>query len=387
MKRNFPLRNNFYDSELNLVSTIDKFSKETILEIKIQILIYGIVITNEAMSVITATKKIPQSVRSGASNGLDIVLPSGVWVNAPVSRKSSDDSALILDFKRNTFCLEKRISSIKRDIPVAVVPRPDYYGVTTTSNIPMNQIGQIFADRIGFGLINNCYFWKKERRCAFCSIGVNVENEIHTKRTDDIIETLLEALRDNTLPPKHILISGGTFPQNGWSTKPFSDLAKQIRQHTDIPIYLMAVPPVDLSELSKLKESGVSEIALNIEIFSPTVAKKIIPGKFKEVGVAKYLDAIRESRRYWSVNQVRSLLVAGLETMQSTLEGVSTILDAGATPILSAFRPLNGSMLANQETKKPGWFLELYYYASELASNYGLTLGPECNACAANCIA
>lgn len=361
------------------------FTRDDIFRLKLHLLSEGLYITPSALIEINRSRKVPQSVRSGASSGLDIVLPGNVWINAPLHANLGSEASPTLHFGQNGFVLE--VVSIRTECPVVVLPKPDFYNFHTAQGIPMDKIGQIFADRIGFGLINQCYFWKKERRCAFCTIGKNIKHELHTKPEKAILETLMRALDDHVLPPRHILLSGGTFPHDGWTTKPFAHLANLIRQKTKLPIYLMAVPPADLGEISLLFESQISEIALNIEVYSKKYATKFIPGKMKEIGVNTYLKAISKARNFWDRSQVRSLLVAGLEPITDTLDGIKAILEAGGTPILSAFRPLTGSTLSSQPPPTVSWLETLYFQATDLAKSYGASLGPKCDACKANCLA
>jgi hypothetical protein len=326
---------------------------------------------------------MPQRVRSGASSGLDLILPNGEWVNAPVYASRLEGRATLeCDGEQFWIAFANR-----ENIPVKLVPSPSYYGLKTRTGLPMKSIGQMFADRIGFGLTNNCYFWKKERRCSFCTIGLNVGEESRSKSVDEIIDTLLAATNDTIFRPRHILLSGGTFPSEGWSTQAFSTVAAHIRSISDLPIYLMAVPPSDLGEFQELFQSGITELALNIEIYNQDKAATIVPGKAREIGLSRYGKALLQARSLWSTQQVRSLLVAGLESMESTMDGVKFILDHGATPILSAFRPLKGSALESHPYIPVDFFYELYERAQMLAASYGTVLGPSCLACRANCIA
>lgn len=374
---------NFYGTDLAKVESSFIYSENEMFQIKLRLLSAGLTLSEQAKVKIAQDRKQPQSVRSGASSGLDLILPGFIWVNAPIY--DTNPNSLTLDCTDEAFILYDTL--LTEPVLVSVLPEPAYYKKMTSCGEPMRQVGQIFADRIGFGLINQCYFWKKERRCAFCTIGKNTTNELATKSAQAILETLKFAIDDSILPPKHILLSGGTFPHNGWTCEPFAKLAHEIRRETRLPIYLMAVPPADLGELDALYQSGINEIAFNIEIYDEKIADNIIPGKHREVGLQRYLHAIKSARRYWSRAKVRSLLVAGLESMEKTLEGVKAILDAGGTPILSAFRPLQESKLSALLAPKAEWFEQLHAKAKDLAARYDATLGPECNACKANCIA
>ena len=373
---------NFYEGDLQKISRITDYSPSVIFELKVGLLANGINLTSSANSVASKGSRYLQQVRSGASNGLDIVLPLGFWVNVPVTKQATEYT---LDFLDGTYRITIKY---KNDyVPVAVVPKPLFYDDITTTGHMMKYIGQMSGDRIGFGLTNGCYFWKEERRCQFCSIGTNTSEEVGKKNFNDIIEVLSKATADPVMPAKHVLISGGTLHHDDWGVSSFQKIITNIKHEFNLPIYLMAVPPQEKVSYSELCEAGVTEMAMNLEIFSDTIAQEIIPGKRNLIGKAKYLQALTYARRHWGRKQVRSLLVVGLEPLGTTLDGVRAILDAGGTPVLSVFRPLVGSKLENHPRPKVEFLLELYDKAVQICESYGATLGPECSACKNNILA
>ena len=167
---------NFYEGELQKISRATDYSPAVMFELKVGLLANGINLTSNANSVASKKSRYLQQVRSGASNGLDIVLPLGFWVNVPVTTQTTEYT---LDFLDGTYSIN--IKNKKKYVPVAVVPKPLFYDSRTTTGQMMKYIGQMSGDRIGFGLTNGCYFWKKERRCQFCSIGTNTSEEVGKK--------------------------------------------------------------------------------------------------------------------------------------------------------------------------------------------------------------
>lgn len=371
----------FYDEGLIRMSDPLGFDDETILAIKFELLGQGLAVGDRAWDWILETGKAPQRVRSGASNGLDMVLPGGHWVNAPLHPPHDHTEGPLLEREGDGFVVTSVFRKIA--IPVEIAPRPAYYRQFTRSGRRMDRIGQMSGDRIGFGLSNGCYFWKKERRCGFCSIGLNTDEEFALKPLDDIRDTLTAAIRDPLLPARHLLLSGGTLRDEDWGIARFATAARRLRNEFGLPIYVMTVP-TGADELRSLKQAGVTEVAINLEVHDRRLAQDIIPGKAAAFSREDYLACLESAREHWRRDQVRSLLVAGMEDMASTLAGVKAILDAGATPILSVFRPLTGAGLERHPRPTSAWLWELYLRAMEIAARHGVELGPACRGCRNN---
>lgn len=81
---------------------------------------------------------------------------------------------------------------------------------------------------------------------------------------------------------------------------------------------------------------------------------------------------------------VRCSFIAGLEPMESLLEGVEAVCQLGAAPILSPFRPVPFTDMQNVIPPSNEWLLELTQKAENICQRYGLTLGPSCPACRNN---
>lgn len=101
-------------------------------------------------------------------------------------------------------------------------------------------------------------------------------------------------------------------------------------------------------------------------------------------GRSYYLDFLAEAAQTLGGHRVRSMLMVGIEPMESTLEGVRAILERGCVPVLSPFKPDPATPMA--DARPPAWeeTLELYLRAQELADDLGGSLGPTCPPCTHN---
>ena len=81
---------------------------------------------------------------------------------------------------------------------------------------------------------------------------------------------------------------------------------------------------------------------------------------------------------------VRCSFIAGLEPMDSLLQGIEAVCRRGAAPILSAFRPIPFTDMAETIPPSNEWLMELTKQAEKICQRYGLSLGPNCPACRNN---
>lgn len=329
----------------------------------------------------SAAAKPPHRVRSGSCGGLDMILPDGTWVNAPVHERFAAASPLrIVSEDAQPLLLTE-----DGQVPVALIPPPAYYAQRSSRGTPLRLVGQLCSDRLGIGLTNACtYYRSRESRCRFCSIGLNTANERGNKHDADVLETVLAALDDPFAPAHHVLLGGGTPNSTDAGVPRIAKLAAAIKSRRDVSIYAMLAPPRDLAQLERLAEAGVDEIGLNIEVFGDAAARDFIPGKNAAVSRADHWRALERAVELFGPLNTRSITVVGLEPAADTISGVERLASIGVLPILSPLRPLDGTSLEHHRRLSAGELWELTIAAAEAAGRNGVPLGPLCIACQSN---
>jgi hypothetical protein len=107
----------------------------------------------------------------------------------------------------------------------------------------------------------------------------------------------------------------------------------------------------DLRRYDRLKQLGVNRVSFCFEIFDPERFVQVCPGKHREYGLPRYLEAVRYCAQ---LGRRRGLLgfepwvsngeiIAGLESPQSTMQAIDWITAVGAIPTVCVFRPLAGT--------------------------------------------
>ena len=146
----------------------------------------------------------------------------------------------------------------------------------------------------------------------------------------------------------------------------------------------MSLPPKDISILKMYYEAGVTEIGFNIELFDQDTALKYMPGKGK-ISRQEYFSALKEAVKYWgNTGKVRSLMIIGLESENSLLQGIRELCQIGVMPILSVFRPIPGTDTENIVPPSNHFLRNIYKKGTMICEEFSLHLGPECPFCQNN---
>lgn len=159
----------------------------------------------------------------------------------------------------------------------------------------------------------------------------------------DIIKSAIELYSqcDNI---DHYLIGGGSDDPTSTFDSIF-EIVKYLRGKTQKKISIMTTPPNENRTIKKLKEYGVNEVIYNIEIFDRNLAKKFMPGK-GSISLTRYTQALKKSIAIFGKGNVRSMLILGLESRESFLNGIEYLSDLGVYPTISLFKPINNTPLS-----------------------------------------
>ena len=192
------------------------------------------------------------------------------------------------------------------------------------------------------------------------------------------------ALDDERLPPRHVLVSGGT-PRP--ADRAYLDAVyERVIRESPLPVDVMLAPRPETDIIDRLVEWGVYGLAINLELFNTEVAAQLTPYKHG-LGLEEYALSIRRAVKLTGgAGRVRSLLLVGLEQPEETLRGVRFLAELGCDPCLSPFRPAPGTPLADHPLPEASLMEELYLASREIAEEHGVKLGPRCIPCQHNTV-
>ncbi len=254
----------------------------------------------------------------------------------------------------------------------------------TASGAFISDICLASTDRLRIRHTRNCCFGADGNQCRFCGDAAFFD----WSKPDYTLADLEEAIRCffDSCTFRHILIGGPSSPVASEQQKIISIL-RYLRNFEKKPIYLMCLPPKDVSVFPVYRELGITEVAFNIEIYDRAIAGNLMPVKGK-IPFEQYEKALKAAVTIWgNTGNVRTSFVAGLEPAESLLRGVEWCCKLGAAPIISPFRPVPGTHMEQSMPFSDEELLYIYQKASEICAKYHLSLGPECNECKNNTLA
>lgn len=319
------------------------------------------------------------------TGGITLQLPQDVVVNAPFDTPRAEASRLRLVRADDGLALRTDAWSVAVE---AVLPLPGYLGAIDACGDRVRDTAMSHADRIRVSPIVGCAY-----DCRFCDLA---RVPYRQRPVEQILRAIDVALADDALPPRHLLISGGSPPiRYADGQQYFVDMCRRIAEHLrdvrtpegepfEIDI-MMSARPDGPEFVEAMVAAGVTGFSFNVEVFSPDAARRHLPLKHKwsrehlAPTIARAVELLgREEGR------VRSLIIPGLETLEQTLEGVSWLAALGCSPVLSPFRPAPNTMLEDRDPVSTA-DLELVLAESRvIVREQGVLLGPRCVPCQHN---
>lgn len=370
-KRGVILHPNIFQRNLGSLSYNSDFISMS--RLKIGLLTHGLRID------LHSEKALDERLKQAVNKGFDLIFNNNWYINACTDSKYVTLSPFVIVWKtENIFKLyynEQYVTDITIDYKDKLANQ------LTTSGVLFYDIAQFFTDRLRIHPFPRCSYGSEHNKaCRFCEEGNGLipvtdygQQEVH-----EVVEAYLQT----DLPIVHFLIGGGTSLQpDSWQR--IIELVRFIRTRTKRSIYVMTIPPsVDI--VQQLYDAGVSEIGFNIELYNRNYAVEYMPAK-GHIPLETYFNALDKAVSLWGNNgNVRSLLMAGLESDSDTLDGVEALCMRGIMPILSVFRPMYGTPMEHIIPPDFDTIWRIWESSVQICRRYGLMPGPACIACQNN---
>ena len=286
--------------------------------------------------------------RAGLGSGLELVIPTGswlkreIWMNAPVLESFAQSSPYVLHGGPAGFEIHDERGSFRDRVRIPA--QPVWYGWETSHATPMAQVGVLQGTYLGIYINPMCEFWTTSLQCRFCTTGQNVCGvQAAAKTVQDVVETC-RAARE---------LSGATFVhlnggfQGGRALEFVEPFVRAIKQDVGMLVGVQLTPERQLSRYDRLIEMGVDHFSFCVELLDPEWFARICPGKARTLGQDLFFVAMEYCATRMPRGAVSGELIAGLEPIAKTIEGIERITSAGAFPTVCIFRPTIGSEMAD----------------------------------------
>jgi hypothetical protein len=317
--------------------------------------------------------------RAGLGSGLEIVLPGGLWTNVPVVEKFARCSPYLLKREASGYFVERDTEKVA---DVRLSPQPAWYDALTTSGKPMRRVGTLQGTYLGVYPAKVCEYWtEKPQRanCKFCSVGLNLgADDADEKSVEEVLEVVLAARRESG-------ITYVDFNTGHYAGDTYLDILepyiRRIKDRTGLLMGVQTPPHHDLRRYDHLRAMGVNRVSFCFEIFDPCFFKEVCPGKHREYGLERYLEAIRycaslgtkgPRREPWVTN---GEIIAGLEPAESSMRAIDWITSVGAIPTVCVFRPLAGTDYSDIPPPETGVLVPVFQRLYEACMERGLPIG------------
>ncbi len=350
----------------------DGIIKKEPLNVKISLLNQGLIIEDEAKEYLATLGEVRHAVFSA----FDITIFNDLHINCPSDVKFISFTPWRIKLSRKQelqlFYRTCFISNVSLDMADVYAKR------CTSSGLPYEMVSFWATDRMRIHHTISCVFKKNDRGCRFCEVP-----KLAAKYDVNDIFEIIDFYLDNANNFRHFLVGGGS--ESIWQEENhIAEIVEHIRKKCDKPIYLMCLPPEKPTTLKHWHQSGITEVAFNIEIFDRKLAEKYMPGKGR-IPLSQYINALKNATDIWGkTGNVRTLFIVGLEQRKTLIEGVKTVSALGVMPVLSIFRALKGTETQDIVPPPNEWLMEIYNECEEICRHNNLHLGPVCPACQNN---
>jgi len=347
---------------------------DIVQSLKLSLFTHGLNISPDASRRLTGNGQMPLTVHEYATTGgITLAADGGIYINAPFDGPFSiaPETTLLFDSKSGGYL----VAFHGHELPVQVLPLPGYLYTKDSKGRPVTATAFSHADRVRLSPIYGCTM-----SCKFCDIAGH--NYVR-RPLEQLTEALNVAKGDSSLPVHHVLISGGTPARGDYPY--FDEICAGIVDAANMPVDV-ATPPrsSDPGFIDRLTYLGIYGFSINLEVYDDEVARNIVPQKHA-IGLHLYKEAIeRAVEQTGGQGRVRSLIIVGLEPLDKTLDAVRFLAQLGCDPVLSPFRPSEGTPLANYPIPSYDFLERAYLESVEIVEKFGVKLGPRCVPCQHN---
>ena len=340
--------------------------------LKAALLTDGLKVHQDAHVALVGDEGLLTSHEYPTTGGLTLDLGSAVLVNAPVDEWFCDQADHELRVVDGQLVIVDDLG--EAHMVHGHVPLPGFLETRTTFGL-VTETAFSHADRVRLSPIDGCAY-----RCDYCdmpSVGYQQYD------LDALLAALKVALADPMLPPRHVMISGGS--PRARHVDWFEEIILGVTAACPLPLdVMMSAIPGRADVVDHLVDGGVAGFSINMELFTPDASELYIRGKHRHARPGYDAFVTRAVERLGQTGAVRSLIIGGLEAHDETLAGVRHIASLGADPVLSPFRPAERTVLEQRRPPTASEMLRLLADAREVVADAGVHLGPRCIPCQHN---
>lgn len=265
---------------------------------------------------------------------IELVLPDGVSVSAPIAQGMESASAFVLSGHGDHFTLQTNGTSVD----VRVIPEPDFYRRTTSRGLLMRRVGQMYGSVIAINPSFACGYGLRGAPCRFCRNGSGVPiGEDFPMSTQDVAEVVRAARAEGVVDFVYFNLAYVGSEDAGIAfLEPY---IRAVKRQFNTLVAVQVHPPQTDRWIDRTYAMGVDAVGYSIEIHDAEMLSRRCAGRVRYIGRERYYGALGYAATVFPSGTVWSDLVVGLEPTDSTMRGIDVLTDAGVLPVLSIMRP------------------------------------------------
>jgi hypothetical protein len=322
----------------------------------------------------------PRSAVARDAYPAGIFLRDGTPDGTPVQLRMAENTPYLID------CRDGRLPIFWNDQEVSEVlefeEQAGYYNRLFPDGTPYQAyVFSVGRDHLQITANKHCDYFSRDRQCLFCDLTPFAaaqqkggEKMVLRKQAEKVAEVLYTGFQEKRF--RHLLINGGTFltPYQSKSELAwYTDFLETIRQRlwTWYPTCLQ-ISAQDDEGWKRVRETGISCIEPNIEVWGEKLFSVVCPGKQQAFGFDTWVRRTINAVKYFGRGNVNPSFVAGVEMAQPfgfgdyraavkhTLAGHDFLMREGVLPRQGGFWCIeSGSKLAGNTPPPLEFYLEL----------------------------
>ena len=286
---------------------------------------------------------------------VELLLADDVIARCPVETSAARRSRYELRTENDRFFVAQVDSTgaITEQVNVGVLAPPAFLRSRTTSGRAMHEIGTVHAGYVSIDLTASCGFAEREGHCAFCprrTAPAPAPDRAATgpPAVEDVLEVIRAAFAEgaaefvyfnvgfsetSTREDKSQDDDGDNSEDGGFGViKPY---VSAVKREFDTLVAVQGYPPENHRWIDRIYAAGVDALSYAIYIHDAKRLDEACPGRAKRIPSDRYYEALEYAARIFPSGTVWSDLRIGMESEDSTRDGIDRLTGMGVLPILS----------------------------------------------------
>lgn len=290
-----------------------------------------------------------------------LILPGEVAVHLQANEQSPFALDLDSDGKVCLFHLGSRLAEVT--FPKASA----YYAQSTSAGNPFGSIAVLEGrGTLAFFYMWRCQYIQTKETCPFCfQVMADMAGYPLPSPTYEEAAEIIGWAIDNA-GVQEVQLTAGTLFASAEECKKYAELLNVVENRVGLDkiaseIYCYMTAPKTPELVDQVFEAGADRVAHDLHVWDRKLHSRFAPGHARSIGRDGQLRALEYIAQKYGPNKAFSAFVAGLEPLESMLEGAEYLASRGIVPACSVWMPTPGSVSA--DCQPPG--LDYYQKAQK----------------------